>query len=108
MPVFRVKTDDELYYMMCEFMGRKPSYLVNKNKYFKETRLKIPLDKKLRLNEHLEKIEDDMKYYIPFGLKDLIYGILKWDPSQRISLSKCKEIVNKYNSKDKKLRSVDL
>lgn len=106
--VFRVKTDDELFYMMTEFMGRKPSHLINKNKYFKETQLKITLDKKLRLNEHLEKVEDDMKYYIPFGLKDLVYGILKWDPSQRISLSKCKEIVNKYNSKDKKLRSVDL
>ena len=25
------------------------------------------------------RMEDDMKYYIPFGLKDLIYGILKWD-----------------------------
>ena len=107
--VFRVKTDDELFYMMCEFMGRKPSTLINRNNHFNAAYLKISIDKKLRLNEHLGKVEDDMKYYIPFGLKDLIYGILKWDAKERISLEKCKEILNKYNSKgEKKLRSVEL
>ena len=108
--VFRVKTDDDLFYMMTEFMGRKPSNLVNRNKHLNIAYLKIPMDKKLRFNEHLEKVEDDMKYYIPFGLKDLIYGILKWNAKERISLEKCKEIVNKYNAKGEKkiLRSIDL
>ena len=107
--VFRVKTDDELFYMMTEFMGKKPSNLINRNRNLNPTYLKIPIDKKIRFKEHLEKVENDMKYYIPFGLKDLLYGIMRWDPKERISLEKCKEIVNKYNAKgEKKLRSIDL
>ena len=104
-PVFRVKNEDELFYMMSKFLGRKPLYLPNKNRYFNETRLKIQLNKKSRFNEHLKNVNDDIEYFVPLVLKDLIYGILKWDAKHRISLEKCREIVNKYNVKEeRKLR----
>ena len=95
-PIFKVKCDSELYFMMDLIVGQKPNYMFNKNPNFSITNLGISLDKRRRLEQYIITIEESMKLYIEDDLKPLIFGILKWDPSFRISLESCKVIIDNY------------
>jgi dual specificity tyrosine-phosphorylation-regulated kinase 2/3/4 len=95
-PVFRVKTDDALYHMMVLLMGEKPTNLYNRNPKFRVNNIILSIDQSRKIETHLYIIEQEVKLNIPKKLKELVYGVLKWDPKRRISLNKCRDIMNEY------------
>lgn len=110
-PIFRVKTDDGLYYMMELIVGQKPNYIFNRSPNFSISQLKLTYQQKHKLAMYTDSLEESMKLYLEKDLNPLIYGILKWDPKQRISLEQCmcilkKTTVENPNSNIGKVRSI--
>ena len=91
-PIFRAKTDTDLFYLFLKLMGDNPSSMIQLNPELRN--FTVMGNKRIWLDRHLDKITEELRKISNKAVEELINGIIVWEPSKRLSLHKCFEIAN--------------
>jgi hypothetical protein len=95
-PIFQCKLEEELYFALVMYLGRKPISLQVNNHLMLDNLIDVTPQKKVNIKAHIGLIKQLIKENEFSEIRLLLDGILKWDPKERISLSRCKEILNTF------------
>lgn len=94
--IFKCKEEEELYIGLVLFLGKKPNIINNNNKIMLDNMLDVSVQKKIQIKKHIDIVKQLIKDNEFPEIRELIDGILKWIPEERISLEKCKKIVESF------------
>jgi hypothetical protein len=94
-PLFRAKSDKELFYLMLNILGDNPESMIPVNPEVRNCTIMGYCRQKL--DDHIKKLVELMKKYEFIGVGELIDGILVWEPNKRLPLKKCYELAKKIN-----------
>jgi dual specificity tyrosine-phosphorylation-regulated kinase 2/3/4 len=91
-PIFRAKTDVDLFYLYLKLLGDNPSSMIQVNPELRN--FTVMGNKRIGLDRHLEKITAELRTITNKAVEELINGIIVWDPKNRLTLRKCFELAN--------------
>lgn len=92
-PLFRAKSDKDLFYLFLKILGDNPNSMIQLNPELRN--FTVMGNTRERLERHLSKVTDFIKKNVFSSVEELINGIIVWEPEKRLSLKQCYELAKK-------------
>lgn len=91
-PIFRAKTNTDLFYLFIKLLGDNPASMLQLNPELRN--FTMMGNKRISLDKHLDKIIEELKKISNKAIEELIDGIIVWEPKKRLSLRECFDFAN--------------